>query len=208
MANVSTWKSQKIEQTEKRNTAWVISRKNETSGLVNYYLDDPERSYNEFFEQGQVNDWRWSSNGNKEGFLRVHYFHTRDEASQALLGYCLRMNELGRSAIYDGFTYSLNEISDTRSYKAVLRNVDRGILSEEDLDRAIALAGQGKKRREILMELGHVMTQMTVDAIKKELEYFRKLGFGRFQNPEKFKNMRFTTQILNPPWNRVWKESK
>lgn len=158
---------------------WTITR---TDGeTTEHYCDDRRRSWNDFLETGQSNDWRW----NTDDFSGIYLFKTKTDAEQALMLYRIQMNRL-RCIGADkttGYTFSIKKVLDTNGYNAVLDWMDAGLLPEAIIDGALAMFKEGAKREAVLKKYGNHITGRTATAIRRRYQIFVDAGFGRFYLP-------------------------
>lgn len=164
-----------------RNTdcLWTIAR---TDGhTTEYYCDDQRRSWNDFLQTGQVDDWRW----NADDFSGIYLFDTKEEAEQALMLYRIQMNRLRCMGTDNtsGYTYSIGRVLDTNSYNTFLDWIDNGLLPEAIIDGALAMFKEGVRREEVLKVYGSHITARTATAIRRRYQIFLDAGFGRFYLP-------------------------
>lgn len=161
---------------------WTIAR---TDGeKTEYYCDDRLRSWNTFFETGQVDDLRWNS----EDFSTIYLFRGRNEASQALLIYKLQMNRfrcMEKGDLISRYRFSIEKVLDTNGYNTVLEWMDRGDLPEAVLDGTLAMFREGAKRDAVLKRYGNHITADTATAIRSRYTLLIKAGFGRFHFPNR-----------------------
>lgn len=161
---------------------WTITRND--GETTEHYCDDRKRSWNDFLETGQSEDWRWNS----EDFSGIYLFREKESAEQALLLYKLQMNRLRRLGKEDRisvYRYSVEKVLDTNGYNTLLDWVDNGDLQEEVIDGVLALYKEGAKREAVLRKYGNRITGNTATAIRSRYMYFVNAGFGRFIIPNR-----------------------
>ena len=164
------------------NCLWTIIRSN--GETAEHYCDDQRRSWNDFLETGQVDDWRWNS----EDFGGIYLFRQKEDAEQALMLYRIQMNRLrcmGKGDAISGYKFSIGKVLDTNGYNTVLEWMDNGDLPEETIDGAVALFQEGAKREAVLKKYGNRITATTASAIRSRYTLFVNAGFGRFYFPNR-----------------------